>query len=63
VRVGRCGRVIVDRAPVIDEDEEPMESLWEVVAHRAVNSSWERSIVSTWGTRFDLADLALSKLT
>jgi hypothetical protein len=62
VRVGRCGRVIVDRAQVIGEDEEPMESLWEVVAPRVGTSNWERSLASAWGARLDLADSALSKL-
>ncbi len=61
VRVGRCGRVIVDRTQVIGEDDEPIESLWDVVARRAGNSNWEGNLVSTWGARLDLADSALSK--
>ena len=56
VRIGRCGRVVVDRTEVIGEDDDPVESLWSVVGKAAQDNSWEKKLVSTWGARTDLAD-------
>lgn len=59
VRVGRCGRVIVDRSDVLDVDNERVECLWEVVG-KTEEGVWEKKLVETWGARVDLADKCLT---
>jgi hypothetical protein len=64
VRVGRCGRMIVDRSDVLGvmDEQERVESLWEVVGRAVETGGWEKKLVKTWGGRVDLADKIIHKV-